>query len=281
MITKPRRGKISPKKKLAIVAATTVVAMVLVVVGLASLAPKSKPESVNRPPVASFSYVADNLTVTFNASASSDPDGTIANYSWSFGDDAEGTGVEISHTYLENGTYKVKLTVTDNGNAANSTFEWVTVEQSVEPVKPSPTAVVTVVSQDNLTVNVSGASSIAPEGGTIVLYEWSFEGGGTATGVYAVHTFAANGTYNITLTVTADNGMKNTTTVEVTVSISPTPPPPPPPPPLPKGPPGLLHAIEIHEAKAGQSPGISNSLNHLESNLERWLSGHMSSMIMA
>lgn len=251
--------------------------MILVVVGLASLAPKSKPESVNRPPVAHFSYDANNLTVAFNASASNDPDGTITNYSWSFGDDTEGNGVEVTHAYPDNGTYKVKLTVADNSNAKNSTSENVTVELTVEPAKKSPKAVITIVSEDNLTVTVSGEDSQAPDGGSIVSYAWSFEGGGTATGVTVVHTFAANGTYTITLTVTADNGEKNTTSKDVTVTTSS--PPPPPPPPHKQGPPGLLHAIEIHEGKANRNAGLQNSLDHLKTNLDRWLDSHASVMM--
>ena len=269
----------SPKKKLAIVAATAVIALVLVVVGLASLAPKSKPESVNRPPVALFSYDADNLTVAFNASASNDPDGSISNYSWSFGDDTESNGVEVNHTYLENGTYKVKLTVTDNGNKNNSTSEDVTVELTVPPAKIPPTAVIVIVSKDNWTVTMSGEDSIAPENSTIVSYNWTFGDGENATGMVVTHNYSANGTYVITLTVTAFDGENNSTYVDVTVvNTTPPPPPPPPPPPHKAGPPGLLHAIEIHEQKAGRNSGIDNSLENLKSNLDRWLSHHVTTL---
>jgi PKD repeat protein len=266
-------GRISPKRKLALVATTAAVVLIIVVVGLASLAPKSKPESVNRSPVADFSYEASNLTVAFNASASNDPDGTIANFSWSFGDDTEGNGMIVSHEFPANGTYQVALTVTDNGNAKNTTKKGVTVELAVEPVKEYPVAVIKIVWTDNLTVNLSGEDSLAPKDGSIVSYNWSFEGGGSATGVSVTHTFAANGTYNVTLTVTDNLGETNSTTIKVTVSLTP-PPPPPPPPPHQDGPPGLLHAIEIHKLKADRNKGLLNSLGHLESNLDRWLKGN-------
>ena len=269
-------GRISPKKKLAIVATTAAVLLIVVVVGLASLAPKSKPESVNRSPVADFSYDANNLTVAFNASASNDPDGTITNYSWSFGDDTEGNGIAVTHEFPANGTYEVSLTVTDNGNAKNTSKKGVAVELTVEPEKKYPLAVIKIVKVDKLTVTASGENSRAPKDGSIVSYSWSFEGGGTATGVSVTHTFAANGTYNITLTVTDNLGATNSTTKSVSVSSSPQPPPPPPPPPPPhkQGPPGLLHAIEIHEGKAGRNPGLQNSLDHLWSNLDRWINNH-------
>jgi len=255
------------------VATAAAVILIVVVVGLASLAPKSKPESVNRSPVADFSYDANNLTVVFNASASSDPDGTITNYSWSFGDDSEGNGKDVTHTYPANGTYEVSLTVTDNGNAKNTSKKGVAVELAVEPKKKYPTAVIKIVNVDNLTVSVSGEDSRAPGDGSIASYAWSFEGGGTATGVSATYTFAANGSYNVTLTVSDNLGATNSTTVTVSVS-SPPQPPPPPPPPHENGPPGLLHAIEIHEEKANRNSGLQNSLDHLRWNLDKWLEGH-------
>lgn len=266
----------SPMKKLVAVAATAAVVLVVVVVGLASLAPKTKPESVNRPPVPHFRYDVNNLTVTFNASASIDPDGSIVDYSWSFGDRGYGRGVEVVYRYLANGTYNVTLTVTDNNNAKNSTSQDVTVRLQIDvvPEKKRPMAVIEVVATDNLTVTVSGAGSKAPEGGRIVSYEWSFGDGGTATGVTVTYKFAANGTYNITLTVTDDKGEKDSATIKVCVSSGPYPPPPPPPP-AKSGPPGLIKAIDIHEGKASRNDGLQNSLDHLRQNLDRWLEKHL------
>jgi serine protease len=81
----------------------------------------------NQPPTAAFSSNCSGLTCTFNASASTDPDGTIANYAWSFGDGSSGTGVSTSRTYTTGATYQVTLTVTDNGGASASTSQSVTV----------------------------------------------------------------------------------------------------------------------------------------------------------
>jgi PKD repeat protein len=71
-------------------------------------------------PVALFthspSYPVANDTVTFNASASYDPDGCITTYSWDF-DDGNVTAVSspmVTHSYLDYGNYTVTLTVMDN-----------------------------------------------------------------------------------------------------------------------------------------------------------------------
>jgi PKD repeat protein len=54
-----------------------------------------------------------NKTLTFNASAFNESSGYTPNYSWNFGDGANGTGVIVSHAYGQAGMYIVTLTVTD------------------------------------------------------------------------------------------------------------------------------------------------------------------------
>ena len=82
----------------------------------------------NQPPVAAFSTSIDALTVNFDASASSDPDGTVAAYAWNFGDgSAAGSGVTASHAYAAAGTYTATLSVTDDGGSSSSVSKQVTV----------------------------------------------------------------------------------------------------------------------------------------------------------
>jgi sialate O-acetylesterase len=75
----------------------------------------------NQLPVAQFTYKVDGLAVNFDAATSSDADGTIAGYAWTFGDGATGSGAAPSHTYGETGTYRVVLTVTDNAGGVGQT----------------------------------------------------------------------------------------------------------------------------------------------------------------
>ena len=56
----------------------------------------------NTPPAAAFTSTATGLKAAFDASASTDPDGTIASYAWDFGDGATGTGRD-AHAHLRGG----------------------------------------------------------------------------------------------------------------------------------------------------------------------------------
>ncbi|MCX4027398.1 PKD domain-containing protein [Spartinivicinus marinus] len=71
----------------------------------------------NKKPVAKFSHSCSELSCSFDASASSDPDGNITQYSWNFGDSMNGDGPTANHSYNSAGSYMVTLTVTDNKNA--------------------------------------------------------------------------------------------------------------------------------------------------------------------
>lgn len=62
------------------------------------------------------------ITIHFNSTGSSDPDGTIVGYNWDFGDGGSSTAANPNHVYTSAGTYIVKLTVTDNGGATGETF---------------------------------------------------------------------------------------------------------------------------------------------------------------
>ena len=77
------------------------------------------PAKNSAPTVACPTTSISGLAVTFTAVAS-DSDGTIASYSWAFGDSASGTGASVSHTYGASGTYSVVTSVVDNGGSTAS-----------------------------------------------------------------------------------------------------------------------------------------------------------------
>lgn len=89
----------------------------------------------NKPPTANFTSVVNNLSASFDASASFDPDGTIASYSWNYGDGSTGTGAGSTHTYATAGSYTVTLTVTDNQGAIGTKSQ--TIVTTAPPVAPT------------------------------------------------------------------------------------------------------------------------------------------------
>jgi subtilase family serine protease len=80
----------------------------------------------NHPPVATFSYVADGLSVNFN-DTSTDVDNNIASHFWTFGDGTTSTAANPTHAYTAVGTYVVKDKVTDSLGAFSSKSKNVTV----------------------------------------------------------------------------------------------------------------------------------------------------------
>ncbi|MDG6229858.1 MAG: PKD domain-containing protein, partial [Candidatus Thermoplasmatota archaeon] len=83
----------------------------------------------NEPPLADYTYTREDLTVSFT-DQSTDPDGTLIGWSWVFGDGYMSTQKHPSHTYDEEGTYTVSLTVTDNDADTDTIVKTITVSAS-------------------------------------------------------------------------------------------------------------------------------------------------------
>jgi len=100
---------------------------------------------VNAPPVADAGpdqWVYVNHMISFDGSASYDPDGFIVSYEWNFGDGKTGVGMIVEHNYTQSGVYVVTLTVRDNDGATDTDVAAVTVESL--PLPPEKEVVVVV-----------------------------------------------------------------------------------------------------------------------------------------
>jgi PKD repeat protein len=85
----------------------------------------------NRPPVGVIQNgepLYASLTTFFRATDSTDADGLVTAFDWDFGDGAMASGAETSHVYGSAGTFKVKLTVTDDRGGVSVTEKDVTVQ---------------------------------------------------------------------------------------------------------------------------------------------------------
>ncbi|MET4780339.1 PKD domain-containing protein [Glaciihabitans sp. UYNi722] len=168
----------------------------------------------NVAPTALFTSNINELAATFDGSASSDTDGTIATYAWVFGDGSIGTGATTNHVYAVGGTYTVTLTVTDNEGMTG------TVNHSVVAIAPNqaPTAAFST-SAANLVASFDAANSADPDG-AVVSYAWDFGDAATGSGKTTDHTYALAGSYVVALTVTDDRGATSTVTNSITVSAA-------------------------------------------------------------
>ena len=139
-------------------------------------------------------------------SSSYDSDGSIASYSWAFGDGETSTVANPSHTYVTAKTYSARLTVTDNNGATASNSISITVRAPAPNRRPVARASATPkTGAAPLEVAFSSSGSRDPDG-TINSYAWSFGDGATSTEPNPSHTYAVAGTYTATLTVTDNNG---------------------------------------------------------------------------
>jgi len=191
--------------------------------------------AANQPPVAnagtSQTITLPTSTTSLNGSASYDPDGTIASYSWkelSGPSTATITGAKTATPTVSGlvaGQYTFQLTVTDNSGATATASVKITV---TAPVNQPPTA--NAGSNQTITlpldsVTLNGSASSDPDG-TIVTYSWTKISGpttGTIVSASSAITIANNlvqGTYSFKLTVTDNGGASASDTVTVIVNAA-------------------------------------------------------------
>ena len=92
------------------------------------------PRIPNRRPVARYSRSGKaraGNALLFDATRAKDPDGRIASYRWSFGDGRHARGRLATHAYRRGGTYRARLTVTDDEGAKATRRARVTVKGKV------------------------------------------------------------------------------------------------------------------------------------------------------
>lgn len=157
------------------------------------------------------------LVVSFDASASSSPNGAILSYEWDFGDGESSVGATATHTYTEKGVYTVTLVITDSSGKTGAR------SLSVEAMNRVPVAEFTV---DKYWIGVNDplefdASSSSDPDGQIVQYIWSFGDGTTGEGMIVEHEYGSAGGSGwqpmVTLTVVDDSGGSGSTSQRVNV----------------------------------------------------------------
>jgi PKD repeat protein len=161
-------------------------------------------ETGDESPLAAFSPISPTAgrAASFDASVARDGDGSIVAYEWNFGDGSSAIGRSPSHTYASVGSYVVTLLAEDSSGQITETSRTVIVDDAPTAAPslttPGPVA--------GAAVSFDGSASSDPDG-SIASYSWNFGDGSPAgSGVRPSHTYAAGGTYALTLTVTDNEG---------------------------------------------------------------------------
>jgi len=161
---------------------------------------------VNAAPVPAIGVdrrVSVGQTVTFDGSASHDPDGHIVSHVWDFGDGAGSKDARATHSYSNPGVYTVTLTVEDETGIANSRqSRTVTIHVNAPPSVAAGTDRHLAIG-DLITFDASGSTD--PDG-ALIAYRWDFGDGNGATIERPVHAYTKAGTYIVKLTVEDDSG---------------------------------------------------------------------------
>ena len=182
----------------------------------------------NARPNASFTVTPNpaqiGATVTFNAGASNDPDGSIDRYEWDLNGDGiyemdAGSSATTTQSYATPGTRTVRLRVTDDDGAQATDAESLRINARPTPsftITPNPAVIGETVAFD--------AGTSVDSDGTITKYEWDLDGNGTydvsGTTPTASRSYATAGARTIKLRVTDNNGATNELTRPLTVQVT-------------------------------------------------------------
>jgi uncharacterized protein (TIGR03790 family) len=175
---------------------------------------------LNRRPTASLSAndtaPLSLVPVAFDAAASSDLDGTVANYFWDAGALGSGYGPQFVLEFPRPGTFAVALTITDDEGATDTAS--IQVEVSNRPPQPAVTANVT----STLTlvpVELLANASSDPDG-AIVSWTFRFDDGtvDVASAPHDSHVFLRPGDLGLWLEVTDDWGA--TARVHISIQVA-------------------------------------------------------------
>ncbi|EDN72322.1 hypothetical protein BGS_1375 [Beggiatoa sp. SS] len=142
--------------------------------------------------------------VQLDASDSFDPVGTVVAYEWISSDKQKASGKITSLLFKTEGQYEIELVVTDNAGLKSTNIARQTITVKPEDTQLHPVAIIDVDDKEAIlqrTVKFSAKRSRDVDG-KIVQYEWTSSDNQKASGEDISLTFAENGDYTITLTVT-------------------------------------------------------------------------------
>ncbi len=159
-----------------------------------------------------FTATPCSASVTTNCTS-----GSVASYSWDFGDGKTAQGQTVSHQFSVGSNYPVTLTIQDASGRAVSTTSTVTVKAGTNPTAAFTFSPATPTSGQTVYFDAGSSTAIAPR--TIVEYAWTFVDGTTTTKATGALTSCVvhSNAVSVTLVVTDDAGRTGTIHQWVTV----------------------------------------------------------------
>jgi hypothetical protein len=182
--------------------------------------------ATNKPPVVSLSCPANvevGKAANFDASKSTDADGSIKSFAWTYGDGtatSTGTSALANHVFDKAGNFEVSVVLTDDKGATASGSCVVAAKAS----NALPTA--KLACPGSLVLGADGAfdgSGSTDSDGTIKSYTFVFSDGSTpaqGTASKVTRSFSKAGTVTVTLTVVDDVGGEGKASCTVPISAS-------------------------------------------------------------
>lgn len=162
----------------------------------------SRTIKINRPPLAAAGNDRKTCAATelvFDAAQSHDFDGKITSFDWDFGDGVVATGAEVRHSYAKPGTYRVRLSVTDDsGSSCATTTDELEVFVNAPPVADAGPDQEAWIGGARDRFTLDGSRSHDPDGDALV-YFWTLPDGEELDGEKAGHVFSRAGKVTIKL----------------------------------------------------------------------------------
>ncbi len=162
---------------------------------------------------ASLTTTSEGTRITFNALSTAP--GTVT---WTFGNGQTATGPSVDYTYPDDGAFNVVATVTTPGGATGEALIPVTIANA----PPVADAGADLVVDEGTAVMLAGGFT-DPGSGDTHTFSWSPGDGTIIPARSTVHTYAEQGTFTATFTVTDDDSGTSSDTATVTVrNVAPT-----------------------------------------------------------
>jgi MYXO-CTERM domain-containing protein len=189
-----------------------------------ALDPAPLPPPTNNAPIADaggpYAGEAGTTLIQFDGSGSSDPDGDAITFAWEFGDDSGSTEMMPTHTYASAGNFQVTLVVNDGHVDSDAATAEAVITAPAANLAPIADPGGPYAGEPGQTITFDGSASADPND-DVLTYSWDFGDSATGTGVAPTHSYAANGTYRVSLVV-SDGSLDSeiaTTTAEISTRL--------------------------------------------------------------